>query len=145
MSTLDRIQSLMSAYNMTAKQLVIELGLYSSAISDWKRGKALPSYDAIIKISQYFNISSDYLLCLTDDPNKTIKYDGNLSIESRVDEILSGLDNTDNTLMLDGMPVSPESVNAFRNAVMVGIEMARRINKQNEANNVEKENKKDPE
>ena len=39
-----------------------QLGLSSNALSEWKKGKAKPSSDAIIKIAEYFNVSADYLL-----------------------------------------------------------------------------------
>jgi len=36
--------------------------------SQWKKGKFEPSANAIIKIANYFGVSTDYLLCKTDDP-----------------------------------------------------------------------------
>jgi transcriptional regulator with XRE-family HTH domain len=58
----EKIQILMKAEGITAKKLTENVGLSSSAISEWKKGKAKPSYEAIVKIAQYFNVSTDYLL-----------------------------------------------------------------------------------
>ena len=45
----------------------IGAGLANSSISQWKKGKGKPSLDNIVKLSKFFHVSSDYLLCLTDD------------------------------------------------------------------------------
>jgi len=58
----------MKKRDITATQLAKELNLSVPTFSQWKNGKAKPSYDAIVKIAKYFNISTDYLLCQTDDP-----------------------------------------------------------------------------
>ena len=34
----------------------------SSAITEWKKGKARPSTDAVIKLARYFGVTTDYLL-----------------------------------------------------------------------------------
>ena len=63
MSTLlDRIKDLMNEHKINANQLTSELGLSVSSFSDWKRGKGSPSLDAVVKISDYFNVSLDYLV-----------------------------------------------------------------------------------
>ena len=49
-----------------------ECGLNHSAVTEWKKGKAKPSTEAVAKIARYFNVSADYLLGLTDD--KTVYY-----------------------------------------------------------------------
>lgn len=58
----DRIQKLIENHNEKAAPLMKKIGLASNSVSDWKRGKAKPSSDAIIKIAKYFNVSTDYLL-----------------------------------------------------------------------------------
>lgn len=57
-----RVLALMQANKITAKQLTDDLELSNSSITDWKKGKAKPSADAIIKLSRYFHVSTDYLL-----------------------------------------------------------------------------------
>lgn len=68
MSEVERILQLIQQRNITAHKLTKDLGLSNSAITDWKKGKAKPSYGAIVKIAEYFNVSTDYLLRKTDDP-----------------------------------------------------------------------------
>lgn len=40
----------------------MDLGLSNSAISEWKKGKAKPSLEAVVKIARYFGVTTDYLL-----------------------------------------------------------------------------------
>ena len=69
MNTIERILLLINKHNITAKKLTNDLELSNSAITDWKKGKGRPSIDAIIKISKYFNVTSDWLL--TGEKNLT--------------------------------------------------------------------------
>ena len=52
----------------------IELAEFCSvtrqSISDFKRGKSVPSIDTLYYICKFFNVSSDYLLGLGDDETK---------------------------------------------------------------------------
>lgn len=59
---INRILSLMKENGITAKYLTTELELSNSSITDWKKGKAKPSTEAIVKIAQYFQVSTDYIL-----------------------------------------------------------------------------------
>jgi|GEM_PF-471667 len=51
------------------KQLADILTVCHSAISAYESGKHMPYIDALINISKHFNISIDYLIGLSDDPN----------------------------------------------------------------------------
>ena len=62
MEIIDRILALMDQNNMTANEFTTRLSLSNSAITEWKKGKAKPSVDAVIKIAEYFGISTDQLL-----------------------------------------------------------------------------------
>lgn len=59
---INRILDLMEKRKINAKQLTAELELSNSAITDWKKGKAKPSTDAVVKIAAYFDVSTDYIL-----------------------------------------------------------------------------------
>ena len=60
--TIERILYLIEQTNISAFKLTTDLELSNSAISDWKKRKAKPSTEAIVKIAEYFNVSTDYLL-----------------------------------------------------------------------------------
>lgn len=59
---IERILELMKHKGITAKKLTDDLEISNSTITDWKKGKGRPSIDAIIKLSEYFNVTTDYLL-----------------------------------------------------------------------------------
>ena len=59
---ITRIVSLLDNSGMTAKELTEKLNLNRSTISDWKIGKTKPSVNAVIGISQIFDVSLDWLL-----------------------------------------------------------------------------------
>lgn len=59
---IDRIIKLIEENGITAKKLTSDLEISSSSVSDWKKGKGKPSAEAIIKLANYFNVSTDYIL-----------------------------------------------------------------------------------
>ena len=64
---IERIIKLMKERKLNGVQLAAEMGLYKNAVSEWKTGKVKPSTELIIKLAEYFEVSTDYLLGLTDD------------------------------------------------------------------------------
>ena len=60
--TIQRILHLIELADITAKTLTQEAGLSHSAISEWKKGKAKPSADALVRIAEYFEVPIEYLL-----------------------------------------------------------------------------------
>lgn len=62
MSTiLERLIMLQEQSGMNQKQLQKELGLSNSAFSDWKKGKGSPSVEALVRFSEFFGVSMDWL------------------------------------------------------------------------------------
>lgn len=75
--TTQRILDLMQSNALNAHQLEVAVGLPNASIQSWVKGKkrkngemteVMPSADSIAKLARYFNVSTDYLLCLTDEP-----------------------------------------------------------------------------
>ena len=56
------IKKMRKEKNMTQLQLASMIPISREAVSKWERGKTLPDYDAIIKLSEIFNIAIDELL-----------------------------------------------------------------------------------
>ncbi len=65
----ERILELIKERGITALKMTADLGLSNSAVTDWKKGKAKPSVDAVVKIADYFGVTVDYLLGRVGDPN----------------------------------------------------------------------------
>ena len=59
---LERVKQLMKESGITAKQLTKELSISSSSFTDWGKGKGSPSLDTVVKFSNYFKVSIDWLV-----------------------------------------------------------------------------------
>ena len=66
--TLEKILNLLKTKGIKDKDFVSAIGLYSSALSEWKSGKSVSYKKHIDKIADYLGVSSDYLLGRSDDP-----------------------------------------------------------------------------
>jgi transcriptional regulator with XRE-family HTH domain len=62
----QRINAALALSNIKQKELAKELGVKDNVVSYWCSGKRTPNTEQIIKISKMLNISSDYLLGLSD-------------------------------------------------------------------------------
>ncbi len=62
----ERIRELRIEKRLTQIKLSEILGVYQSTIAKWEKGELEPNMDMIIKISQEFNVSADYLIGLRD-------------------------------------------------------------------------------
>lgn len=61
-----RLESLCKKNNIKITPLCLEITGYRGNLDTWKKGNIRNDY--LIKISEKFNVSTDYLLCKTDDP-----------------------------------------------------------------------------
>jgi len=64
----ERILELMAKHGVKGNQLTSSIGMGHSAVSDWSKGRAKPSYGALVKIANYFDVSVEYLEGKTDNP-----------------------------------------------------------------------------
>ena len=63
----ERLKTLRIEKNIGQNLLAKELQISNASISYWENGKQEPSAQAIFKLADYFGVSADYLLGLTDD------------------------------------------------------------------------------
>ncbi len=59
---LSVIRKLRKKQNISMKELGLSIGVSESTISLYENGKRQPDYNTLIKIADYFNVSTDYLL-----------------------------------------------------------------------------------
>lgn len=75
-----RLRKLMTAREVTMTALANALGISRQAVSQYQDGSTQPNMQKLIEIANYFNVSTDYLLGLTDtqstnaDAQKAIAY-----------------------------------------------------------------------
>lgn len=61
-----RLLALRKEKHLTQQLLAIDLGIDQSSISSYETGKYLPTVEVLAKYAEYFGVSTDYLLGLTD-------------------------------------------------------------------------------
>lgn len=61
-----RLKELRKAKNLTQQELAEKVDLVKSSISAYEKCSKYPSVEVLIKLCGYFNVSSDYLLGLSD-------------------------------------------------------------------------------
>ncbi len=69
-----KIYELRTSLGWTQVQLAQKLGVTKQTISNWENDNIQPSIDMLVKLSNIFNTSTDYLLGLT--PVNSINVDG---------------------------------------------------------------------
>jgi transcriptional regulator with XRE-family HTH domain len=75
----SRLRLLLSRKGETQTKLAESIGVHRQSIAQWKDGATVPDINALYKIAEYYNISTEYLLGRVDE------LDG-MSIESLEEE-----------------------------------------------------------
>lgn len=68
----DRLKELREDMGLTQEQLSIRLDITRQQLSNYETNKYQPSFDILIRISDFFNVSLDYLLCRTKQKENII-------------------------------------------------------------------------
>lgn len=63
----ERLRGLRAEMNLTQTELGQILNLSRGAVSGWEGGKGTPDPDTIVKLSNFFHVSTDYLLGKNDN------------------------------------------------------------------------------
>lgn len=69
-----RIYEVRMSFGWTQVQLAQKLGVTKQTVSNWENDNIQPSIDMLVKLSNIFNVSTDYLLGLT--PTNSLNVDG---------------------------------------------------------------------
>lgn len=74
----DRIKKLRDENNISQADLSEFLGISQQALSKWENGKTQPDNETLVKLSNYFNVSIDYLLGNSESKKINKPYDDEL-------------------------------------------------------------------
>jgi len=67
----DRLKYLRTEHNLSMLALATAVGLKSKgAINQFEKGLNLPSIETLVALADYFSVSVDYLLGLSDKPER---------------------------------------------------------------------------
>ena len=70
MSFSDRLVLLRKQHNLTQKQLATEIHLSELAIQHYESQRRKPAFDILIALADFFDVSLDYLVGRSDDPQR---------------------------------------------------------------------------
>lgn len=107
----EKITKLRKGRKLTQQQVAKSLELTRSAYSQYELGTRNPDHDILNKIADFYDVSIDYLLGRTENPEQV------LSEPSRV--LIDSLDLTDDEIMqkmdfsVDGIKLDDEDVRRF--------------------------------
>jgi len=66
----NRLKALRTSRNLTLTQVGEVISFTKSAIGNLEHGRKKPSVDVVVELANYFEVSTDYLLGLTDNPER---------------------------------------------------------------------------
>ncbi|WP_270344600.1 helix-turn-helix domain-containing protein [Enterococcus thailandicus] len=97
MTTFERVKMLADKRKISIVELEEKLNFSKNSLYAWKKSK--PSIDKLNAVADYFNVSTDYLLGRTDDPNAGVTPENRkLTVEEALASVMSsdGKPLTDN-------------------------------------------------
>lgn len=59
----NTIKELRLAHGINQVELARKLSVAKQTVSNWENNNIQPSVDMLVKIADYFNVTTDYLLC----------------------------------------------------------------------------------
>jgi transcriptional regulator with XRE-family HTH domain len=130
MNLSDRIQLLITQNNTSQSELEKTLGFGKGTISKWK-GKTAPSADKLQLIADHFGVTIDYLMTgreyASDEPMLNARDEKD--IQKHLDMFREQLMSQEG-LMFNGDPASPEAIESILQAMEVGMALAKKKNKE---------------
>ena len=118
-------------YEVFEQLLQKEAGVTQTALSNWKSGRSTPTTKTLQKIADYFGVTIDYLMTGkdVDSPKPQLNAKDERDIEKIIEHTREQLLSQEG-LMFDGDPASPEAVDSILAAMQIGMEMAKKKNKE---------------
>lgn len=66
----ERLKAARKGRNLTLEQLGSQLEVTKQTVSRWEKGERYPALDVLYNIAEVLDVSSDYLLGLSNNPNR---------------------------------------------------------------------------
>lgn len=132
METLSiRLKELRKEKGYTLEQVANDLNTTKVTLSRYENGTREPKSDTLNQLSDYFNVSIDYLFGKTNERTPHTK-DEIIDVKKALEEIKNELENSE-SLMFDGECLSEDAISSLLSAMEIGLSMAKK--KQEEMKN----------
>lgn len=126
----DMLKYLRNREGLSQAELADRLGLGKSTVSMYEVGKREPDFETLESIADFFNVDMNFLLGKNDSENRFILTNKDeRDIEKILDQTREQLTSQEG-LMFDGDPASPEAIESILAAMQIGMEMAKKKNKE---------------
>ena len=132
MNSVEKVKALCKERKIPISRLEKDLGYSNGYIGQLRKG-VFPS-DRLQQIADYLNVSADYLM--TGSTEKDV-FNKEFALTSRdqrdIEKILEQVREqltSQEGLMFDGDPASPEAIESILSAMQIGVEIAKKKNKE---------------
>lgn len=125
-------EQLLQKHGVTSYKVAKEAGVTQTALSNWKSGRSTPTTKTLQKLADYFGVTIDYLMTGKDESEQkeaTLTKRDERDIEKILDQTRDQLLSQEG-LMFDGQPATPEAIDSILSAMQVGMELAKKKNKE---------------
>lgn len=79
----DKIMNLRKQQGMSQEELAHQLGISRQSVSKWESGASIPDLDKVLKLSDLFGVSTDYLL--KDELEEVSYSESSVTVEENID------------------------------------------------------------
>lgn len=124
----DNITRQMELNNRTQLELAEYMNVSQATVSNWCKGVKMPRMSKIDMICKFFDINCSDLMNDSSSQPELNKRD-----TKQIEEILQQTKEkltSQEGLMFDGDPASPEAIESILSAMEIGMEMAKKKNKE---------------
>ena len=131
MGLYEQIRDIAKSKGYSVNKLEKELGFARSSINKFNKNK--PSIEKLQQIADLLEVSLDYRLSNTDETIKEKAPTLTARDERDIEKILNNTREqllSQEGLMFDGDPASPEAIDSILSAMQIGMEMAKKKNKE---------------
>ena len=87
---MTRIKECLDRMGQTQKWLALTMGIKQPSVHDWVTGKNMPSAENLKRLSEIFNVSTDYLLGI-DQEDKQKEAPTGEALDNKLIEMLTSL------------------------------------------------------
>lgn len=131
MGLYEQIRDIAKSKGYSVNKLEQELGFARSSINKFNKNK--PSVEKLQQIADFLNVSLDFLITGQETPKNESSPELTARDERDITKILEQTKEqllSQEGLMFDGDPASPEAIESILAAMQIGMEMAKKKNKE---------------
>ena len=116
----SNFEKILKQRKLSSYKVAKEAGVTQTSLSNWKRGKSVPSTTTLQKIADYLGVTVDYLMNGEEIDKKVLNEKDERDIKQAIEDFKNRLSTAG--VMYDGEPLDEES----QAAILAAVELAER-------------------